>query len=175
MDIQLSEESKASKVAAVFENEQQALDAQRILLNSGYFNQQNIEIVRPKDKHVSEKMEPEPKAIAKFITRSHFMFGGLGLLLGLIIATTLVISGPEMTRSSPLQTYLAFTIMGTFFGLLIAGFLSLRPDHDPLINQTISATQHNQWSLIIQTEDHDKLNKAYEIMEPIAVSVTETL
>lgn len=175
MNIELSEENKASKVAAVFESEQQALDARQILLNDDDLNQLNFEIVRPKDKHISEKIEPESKAIIKFITRSHWVLGGLGLVIGLVVASALALIGPEMTQSSPMYTYLAFAIIGTFLGLLIAGVVSLRPDHDPLITQTMTASQQNQWTLIIQTEDQEKLTKVYEMMESISASVTKTL
>ena len=174
MDMQINQESKPSKLAAVFDDEQKALEAKQTLVNDGHFKQQDIEMIQPKDNHTSEKIEPESKAIARFITRSHFIFGGIGLLVGLAIASALVASGPMMTQSSPLYTYIALAIVGTFVGMLLAGLVSLRPDHDPLINDTVSAKRHNLWTLIVQTDGRKNLKKAHQLMHPTAVSVTET-
>lgn len=174
MDMQINPESKPSKLAAVFDNEQKAVEAKQKLVNVGHFNQQDIEVIQPKDKNTSKKIEPEPKAIARFITRSHLILGGVGLLVGLAIASALVASGPMMTQSSPLYTYIALAVVGTFVGLLFAGLLSLRPDHDPLINETVSAKRHNLWTLIVQTDGRKNLKKAHQLMNQTAVSVTET-
>jgi hypothetical protein len=64
--------------------------------------------------------------------------------------------------------------VGTFVGLLFAGLLSLRPDHDPLINDTVTASRHNLWTLIVQTDGRKNLKKAHQLINPTAVSVTET-
>ncbi|GLP99129.1 hypothetical protein GCM10007891_09830 [Methylophaga thalassica] len=174
MDMHINQESKPSKLAAVFDDEQKAIDAKQTLVNVGHFKQQDIEVIQPKDRNTSKKIESEPKAIARFITRSHFIFGGVGLLVGLVIASAMVVSGPMMTQSSPLHTYIALAVVGTFVGLLFAGLLSLRPDHDPLINDTVTASRHNLWTLIVQTDGRKNLKKAHQLMNPTAVSVTET-
>lgn len=174
MDMQINQESKPSKLAAVFDDKQKALNAKQTLVSEGHFEQQDIEVIHPKDNHTSEKIEPESNAIARFITRSHLVFGGIGLLVGLAIASALVTSGPMMTQSSPLHTYIALAVVGSFIGLLLAGLLSLRPDHDPLINDTVSAKRHHLWTLIVQTDSRKNLKKAHYLMQPTAVSVTET-
>ena len=55
MDMHINQETKPSKLAAVFDDEQKAIDAKQTLVNIGHFKQQDIEVIQPKDRNTSKK------------------------------------------------------------------------------------------------------------------------
>jgi hypothetical protein len=50
--------------------------------------------------------------------------------------------GPAFATSSPVMMLSAAAILGAFIGLLIAGAISIRPDHEQSINSARHATHH---------------------------------
>ena len=84
-------------------------------------------------------------------------------------------AGPTFTQDSPLPTYLALSFFGLLIGLMLAGAVTLRPDHDPLINETIDASHHQKWTVIVQTDDRETTDRAKQILETKAESVRETI
>lgn len=175
MAVNVTEEQHPAKVAAVFNSETEANRAQEELINSGQFASQVINIIRPEDPSLSEKIEPESHGIAKTIVKSHGVLGIVGLFAGMILASILVAAGPTYTQDSPLPTYLALSFFGLLLGLMVAGAVTLRPDHDPLINQTVEASHKNKWTVIVQTDDHEQNHLAKRILQNNAVSVSETI
>lgn len=175
MAVNVIDEQHPAKVAAVFNSEAEANRARQDLINEGKFANRLISVVEPDDSDLSKKIEPESQGIARTIIKSHGVLGVVGLFAGLIAASILVAAGPTFTQDSPLPTYLALSFFGLLIGLMIAGAVTLRPDHDPLINETIEASQHQQWTVIVQTDDRDATNLAKQILQNKAQSVRETI
>lgn len=172
--IKINQEKRSRKIAAIFDDGAKAEQAEETLINYGHFNSKDVKLIQPGDKRIRQKLEPETGAIGKTLLISHFIFGGLGLVLGLVIAAIVTTIGPVFAQSSPLLTYLALAIVGTFFGLFVAGLITLRPDHDPLINETIEASRHNKWAIVVHTHNHGDQQRARQLLQPVAVSVTDT-
>lgn len=175
MAVNVIDEQYPAKVAGIFKTETDARSARQTLIDQGKFASKVINIVKPEDPSISEKIEPESDGIAKTTFKSHGILGVVGLFAGFILASILVAAGPTFTQDSPLPTYLALSFFGLLIGLMVAGAISLRPDHDPLITKTIEASQHQQWTVIVQTDDRDAVHKAKEILETNAVTVKETI
>lgn len=175
MAVNVIDEQHPAKVAGIFKTESDAHAARKALMDKGKFASTVINIVKPEDPNLSKKIEPESHGIAKTILKSHGILGIVGLFAGFILASILVAAGPTFTQDSPLPTYLALSFFGLLIGLMVAGAVTLRPDHDPLINQTIEASHHQQWTVIVQIDDRDAVQKAKEILETNAVSVKETI
>lgn len=175
MAVNVIDEQHPAKVAAIFKTESDARSARQALIDQGNFASKLINIIKPEDPNLSKKIEPESHGIAKTILKSHGILGIVGLFAGFILASILVAAGPTFTQDSPLPTYLALSFFGLLIGLMVAGAITLRPDHDPLINETIEASHHQQWTVIVQTDDRDAVHKAKEILEPDAVTVKETI
>lgn len=174
MQFSINKEKFHSKVAGIFNDEMTANSAKETLIDYGHFTERHINIIEPNDDNAGHKIEPETQAIGDVLGRSHFICGSMGLLAGLLLASLLSSIGPLFAQFSPLLTHLALGIIGTFVGLLIAGVIALRPDHDPLINDAIEATQQNKWALIVQAKERGDRQRARQLLQPIAVSVTET-
>lgn len=173
MEVDIQDEKHTGRVAAVYTSEQAANAAKQKLIDNG-ISPGIINIVRPDDKNISKKIEPESHGIAKTIVKSHGWLGLIGMIVGILIATFLVASGPEMTQSSPLFTYLVFIFFGLIFGMMLAGLISIRPDHDPLITKTIETSQEHRWTVVVQTDDQDDIDLVKELLEISADSTSET-
>ena len=93
------------------------------------------------------------------------MLGVLGLVAGLGLAWWLTTFGPTITRASPLLTYVALAIICPFLGLLLAGAISLRPDHDLLVAKSRQATGEGRWTVIVHCEDSNEKDRAKRVME----------
>ncbi|HET8807869.1 MAG TPA: hypothetical protein VFM76_05775 [Methylophaga sp.] len=175
MDMNVIDEKHPSKVAGTFNNEQTAKAAKEKLIKEGHFKASDIKIVHPNDAAISQKIEPKDTGIAKTLVNSHVIFGLAGLAISLIVAFILTMVGPEMFRSSPFQVYFALAFVGTSVGLMVAGGISIRPDQDPLITDTVEASTHNQWSVVVQIENDDDNERAQQLLKETAISVTHTL
>lgn len=175
MAVNVIDEQHPAKVAAVFNSEAKAQDARQDLISKGKFASQLINIVEPEDPNLSNKIEPESSGIAKTFMKSHGILAVVGLLAGFILASILVAAGPTFTQDSPLSTYLALSFVGLLLGLMVAGLITLRPDHDPLISETIEASHHQQWTVVVQTGSRDATNLAKQILGNKANSVRETI
>lgn len=171
MAVNVIDEQHPAKVAAIFKTESDASSARQALIDQGDFASKLINIIKPEDPNLSKKIEPESHGIAKTILKSHGILG----IVGFILASILVAAGPTFTQNSPLPTYLALSFFGLLIGLMVAGAITLRPDHDPLINEIIEASHHQQWTVIVQTDNRGAVNKAKEILETDAVTVKETI
>lgn len=175
MDMNVVDEKHPSKVAGTFASEANAKTAKEKLIQQGHFKAADIELIAPNDADISEKIEPKDSRIAKTLVNSHIVFGAAGLAISLVAAFLLIMLGPEMFESSPLRVFFAFGFVGTLLGLMFAGGLSLRPDQDPLITDTVEATTHNHWSVVVQIDSHDANEHAQRILKETAISVTHTL
>lgn len=175
MEVEIQDEKHTGRVAAVFGSEQAANAARQKLIDQGKIKPDVISIVKPDDSELSKKIEPESKGIAKTLVKSHVWLGLGGMLLGFVIASILVTIGPEISRSSPLFMYIVFVNFGLVFGLMFAGAISLRPDHDPLITQTVEASREHHWSVVVQTDDQDDIDLVKKLLESSAIEMSETL
>ena len=175
MNLNVIDENHPGKVAGVYGRELSAQQVMKLLRNEGGFSAQEVNLVPPNDVHFAEKVEPDDKGIGRTLLRSHLIFGGIGLALGLILATILTQFGPVLTTSSPVMVFISLASLGTFIGLLVAGITSLRPDHDGLINATRHATNNQQWTVVVQTKDNVQKEQAKQLMQDSAISITDTL
>jgi hypothetical protein len=175
MKLKVIDERHPGKVAGVYDHESNAHEAMKLLREVGGFSAEEVDLIAPNDAHFGSKVEPDDKGIGRGLLGSHIIFGGGGLILGLILATFLSLYGPVLTTSSPVMVFISMATLGTFAGLLVAGLISLRPDHDELINDTRHATNHNQWTVVVQIKDDSQKDHAKQLMQGSAVSISDTL
>ncbi len=179
MKLHVIEEKKPGKVGGVFESEAAAKNAVKSLVSEGAINLQNIELVEPKDRSdhpLGHKIEPEDRGTARALAKSHLVLGVVGLLAGLLLSTVLVTVGPQLTRSNPLFTFIPLTLICVFLGLLLAGLISLRPDHDHLINKSRKMVKSGRWSVVVHTTNTEEKQRAKNVMKKKAAkSVAETI
>jgi hypothetical protein len=157
---QILDEAYPTKISAIYEDQQAAETAAESLVNEAGFLSEQIKVVHPGDSKLSQKLEPEQQGIKRTLLKSHLILGGSFLIMGLLIAAYLSAYGPPLMSSSPLMTFIAFGIMGLFAGLLLAGLISIRPDHDVLINKTRGAAKKGKWTVVVHCKNDEEKEKA---------------
>lgn len=174
-DMKMNYEKRPHTVAGIFETEEKAKHAEESLIDEGHFHSEEVQLLKPGDTHLEDRLEPETKAIGKELFLWHYILGAAGLVGGLIIAAIVTTIGPTFTQSSPMLTYLVLAMFGVFFGMIAAGAFTVRPDHDPLITKTMEATKDDKWAVIVQASDRDHQQRARQLLSPTAISVIDTL
>ena len=157
-------EHYSHKVSAEFDS-QMAADGATERLELAGIPRGQIRVIRPNDPHMGRKVEPEVQGIARSLVKAHVMFGLIGLVVGLVIAGVLVTVGPMMTRSSPGMTFIAFGLVCPVLGLLLAGAVSLRPDHDPLIAKARTAKDSGRWTVVAHCASVEQQELAQATMD----------
>ncbi|MCQ8878552.1 hypothetical protein NQT69_11115 [Pseudoalteromonas shioyasakiensis] len=174
METKINDEENATKVAGTFSTKAQADKAYSSLAEEPLLELSNLNIIAPHDQQFAEKVEPEDKNIAKTLLRTHLIYAAFGLAAGLLLSTAFYFLDVTFIQSFVLETYAGVCTITVFIALLIAGFVSIRPDHDPLINEVRQAIRAGKWVVIVHTDSNQKGNKAKQLLQPLAGSVTAT-
>lgn len=164
-------ESFPSKVCAIYASRKDAEEATHKLITEGNFSSDQIKIANPGDVAIDRKIEPERRGIALTLLKSHLILGGLFLILGVVIATFLSFYGVPATRASPMMTYIAVILISLFIGLILAGLISLRPDHDILIYKAEKAAETDKWTVIVHCKNRREINRAKTCVEASAATL----
>lgn len=141
------EEQYFHKVSAEFDNQVAACRVAESLKLAGIPLEQ-IRIVRPNDPNIARKIEPEAHGIAQALFSKYVMLGLIGLVFGLTIAAVLVAMGLAVVRSSSVMTFIALGLLYPVVAVLLAGAVSLRPDHDLLIEKTRIPSDTGLWGVV---------------------------
>lgn len=163
------------KVGAVFRTERSARRAMENLILDMQLDRRQIRLIRPGDVGPERKVEPETVGVRETLWRSHLFFGMIGLLVGLGVGAALLASGLAMVRSAPILTLVVLAFFGVSAGLITAGVLTLRPDHDRLVDRAVQAANAGEWMLLVHTAERYEADAAREKLEDTAVEVRETL
>jgi hypothetical protein len=168
-------ERSLSKVGAVFADASEARRAADELVRHYGLEAEQVRVVAPGDPGLSRKLEPEQTGIAMTLVKTHVLLGASGLVLGLVLATILVLTDVAAFASNPAYVFLVCAFFGAIFGMLLGGLLSLRPDHDHLINRVRKASRKGQWSVVVHAKDHDEEKRAKDALEKMSDRVSATL
>ena len=108
-----------------------------------------VAVVGPGDPRAAARFEPEPAGILGTALRSHAILGVAGALTGLVGAAYAVGSW-QAAASSPGLTAVFMGVMGTFFGMIVAGLITLRPDHALIIARLRRALARGRWAVVVR-------------------------
>lgn len=161
----LVEEHYPCKVSAEFGTRESAEAMVAGLAEESDLLKSRVELVVPGDQHLGSKLEPESKGIARTALKSHIVLGLTFLILGLLTAGLLVTLGPPLTRSSPVMVFIVMTFFPTMAGLMLAGAITLRPDHDPLIASTRDAAQSGLWTVVVHCVDDAQKQRVKKLVD----------
>lgn len=168
-------EKYLTKVAAVFDDGEQARAAAERVGRDANIASDQIRVLRPDDPAMSRKLEPETRGIARTLARAHITLGAAGLLLGLGIAFVLVALDVTLFTWNPLYTVIVFGFFGAIAGLLLGGLVSLRPDHDRLITWVRASAREGQWFVLVHARDHEEERRAKDALKALSGKVVTTL
>jgi len=177
MDMRIIGENNPSKVAVAFDRKETADKAINALVEQAGFSRRQIKMIDPNDKYemfLGPNLEPENKGIAITLIKSHLLIGGAIFLLSLLVSWLLITIGPVATQSSPFMTFIGVGALGLFLGLLLAGAISLRPDHDTVIAKVRAAKDKGKWGVVVHTT-HESKKLAKQILARFTDASVESL
>lgn len=124
-----------------------------------------IAVLAPKDPLVGMKLEPEQRGIWLTLIRSHVILGTSGMLLGVLLAGLLVLSGWPPAATSPALTSIFLAMMFGFLGMMIAGLITLRPDHEFVIRHIRDALKHHKWAVVVRPLNEHLAQLAIDVLQ----------
>ncbi len=157
-------EQSITLVAASFDGRQGAENAV-LTLEEGAHLSGATQIIAPGDPAFDTKLEPEQKGIWRTAIRSHVLFGILGAVLGAATAVALILAPWPAASSSPGFALLFATAMGTMFGMIVAGLLTLRPDHGVVIDRVRQWLRWGRWVVVVRPVNEIHASAAYRMLK----------
>lgn len=139
-------ERSLTLVAADFDDRASALAAASTLPD------EEVSVIAPGDPLVASKLEPDQRGIWRTMIRSHLILGVAGALVGLAASWALTANWAA-AAGSPGFTALFAGVMGAFAGMIIAGALTLRPDHGLVIRRVHAALRRGRWAVVVRPLD----------------------
>ena len=170
-----SKEKHPSKVGALFWT---LRDARRIvdkIQHDPATESVEVTVLHPTDTDVDSKLQPDSQGVKRTLFRTHRNFSLIGIGAGLgIFCLALLLDAREVT-ASPLLAATVLTFAGAICGLILAGLISLRPDHDKLLRLSSRARKSGCWMVVAHTGDPAQSVRAREHMRTRAVKTVATL
>lgn len=171
----ITAEHYPNMTSAVFGDGEQAQQVVTALEHETRLQPDQIDLIEPNDPQAPRKLETESQGIFRTILRTHTSLGLIGIVAGLVLASILYFAGVVFARSSPFWTYTLFGAFGGVFGLLAAGVVSVRPDHQPAILQADAATKQGRWTVIVHARDQRQKSRAEQILRQHSDHVHKSL
>ncbi|NMG66803.1 hypothetical protein GPA19_17835 [Azoarcus indigens] len=168
-------ERSLTLVAATFRDPDSASRAASTLRDRRPLRPAQVQLVSPHDPDLSRKLEPEQAGIWHTLLRSHLKLGIAGLIAGLLVGGGLAAAGMPAFLSSPGMALVAIGMFGMFGGMLIAGLLSARPDHDLVINTVRDSTDVGYWAVVAHPADSAQAKLAEETLERAGGEVVRSI
>jgi hypothetical protein len=168
-------ERSVSKVAATFSDRAHAEMTAREVQRAAALEGSQLQLVRPHDRDWGRKVEPEGVGIWRTAIRAHVTCGIAGLLAGVGLYALLRALELPLVESSPVIALVVALFFPTVFGLMIGGLLTLRPDHDPVIDSVREASSDGRWSLVVHPVNDAQLDAAERVLAVHRVPAFKTL
>jgi len=168
-------ERATTKVAAIYPDEAQANAMADRLRTQGDLNATQVWVVAPGDDAFARKLEPEPAGVFRTGVRSHLVFGVAGLLVGLLIWAVLRAMEVRMIVTTPVLSLVAFLFVAGSAGGLLAGLLTIRPDHQLVIQRVRTACTSGEWSLVVHPRSPKECDRVVEVLTASGAQVVRSV
>ena len=174
-DNPLTGEVSNSKLAAVFESGAAAREAAAALLSEGGLQPTQVKVVAPGEPDANIKLEPEGRNIWRTVGIAHVKLGIAGAVAGVLLFVVMMGMGVPFVTRSPVAAFLVALFFCTVAGLLWAGFVAIRPDHDRYIHATHDAMAAGRTTVVVHALSHEEQARARELLSARGGEITATL
>lgn len=171
----LTGEHEFHKVAAVFDTEPDALGTAKALCGETSLTDKQVTVLSPSDQHQGQELEPEDQGIWKTLVRSHVGLGAGGAVTGFIAFLILSALGISFIAQNAVVAASVLAALGLMLGLLLAGAVTIRPDHTPYLMKAQSALRKGQYVLAVHAESAQQLQEAKSLLHARNVKTVQTL
>jgi hypothetical protein len=159
-------EHSTTIVAAEF-NDRSAAEHAAAALNEDEGLRGEVTVIGPDDPRVARQLEPEQRGIWHTAVRSHLLLGTVGAAAGAAAAGLLIAWPWPAAQSSPGLTILAAVVFGAFAGMLLAGLLTLRPDHGRVIRAVHEALARRHWAVVVRPLNAERAARAVDRLRAV--------
>jgi len=127
-----------------------------------------VSLLTPDDPLAALKLEPEHAGIWRTMIKSHVVLGAGGALLGALAAAWVTGAWPG-AMLSPGYTLLFLTVLGAYAGMLLAGLLTLRPDHGYVIRRLRDSIARHHWAVVVRPSSRPRARLALRRLRGLGV------
>lgn len=173
--VSITGEQEAHKVAAIFETESDANGVARVLSQDTSLDHEQVIVVSPQDQHPGEELEPENQGIWQTLVRSHLWLGIGGAVAGFIVFLILSAVGVGFIAQNGVVAAAVLAALGLILGLLLAGGVTLRPDHTPYVAKAQSALREGKYVLTVHASSSEQLKEATAVLKNRNVQLVRTI
>lgn len=174
-------ERSLTNVAALYGDRQVAQAAAERLVRTAGLQQAQVRLLSPSDARVARQeifgraLEPEQRGIWHTLLRTHAVGGVLGFALGLLVYWAFVSGNNAAVLASPRISFTAIVFLATAFGLMVGGFVALRPDRIALITNVRRALRSGSWAVVVHPLDDDEVERVMQMLEDGSQRVIRSL
>jgi len=169
------EEQYPHAVTGRFNDEQEAQRGIRALLDRTGLTANQVKLLRPGDRHLSRKLEPESRTIFRTLLSAHLWAAVSGFIAGIALAWLMMRIGPGWAANNPFFTLFTFAWVGTLAGAMIGGLITLRPDREQLIMAARQSSEEGSWTVVAHCESVDEKAAAESQLEQSSRATKKSL
>lgn len=171
----LTGEQESHKVAAVFDTEADARETAKVLCQSTTLKDGQVTVLSPRDPHQGGELEPEDQGILRTLIRSHVGLGAGGAVTGFIVFLILSALGIGFIAQNALVAGSVLAAFGLMLGLLLAGAVTIRPDHTPYLMMAQSALRKGKYVLAVHASSTQQLQEAKSLLDARNVKTVQSI
>lgn len=171
----LTGEQKGHKVAAVFDTETDAKGAAKALCAGTSLTDDQVAVLSPRDPHQGSELEPEDQGIWHTLVRSHVGLGAGGAVTGFIVFLILSALGIGFIAQNSVVAASVLAALGLMLGLLLAGAVTIRPDHTPYLMKAQSALSKGKYVLTVHASSTQQLQEAKSLLDARNVKTVQSI
>ena len=174
-------EKSLTKVVGIFASEAAARAAAVSLAKAARLAPDQVRTLAPQDEGdardtlLGHKMEPEERGIVRTLVRTHLVLGVLAAAAGFALYAALCASGQPAILASPWLSLAVIVGFSCVFGLMLGGFLSLRPDHVKLISDLRQALTAGSWAVVAHPVNPRQVQAAVDYFASTEARVLRSL
>lgn len=163
------------KVAAIFETEPDARGTAKALCEGTSLTDQQVSVLSPADRHQGTELEPEDQGIWQTLVRSHIGLGIGGIALGFAVFLLLNALDIGFITQNVIVAASVLGALGLAVGLLLAGMVTVRPDHTPYLVRAQSALRRGKYVLAVHASSAHQLREAKSLLHSRNVKTVHTI
>lgn len=161
-------ERATTKIAAIFDTHGEACAVADRIRAEANLNLTQVHIIGPNDGDFSKKLEPETSGVARTLVRSHVVLGLAGFVAGLLIWAGMYAAGVQTIVSTPVLSAVAILFFSTSAGGLLAGLVTIRPDHHLVAERIDTARQAGKWAVVVHPRSPAQCDAVTHMLPPAA-------
>jgi len=167
-------EQSVTKLSASFRDATRAVRVAEELRRLPAMHGGQVQVIHPHDRDWGRKVEPEGVGIWRTAVRAHVTCGVLGLLAGAIVFTGFYAFAGRAVMAEPSVTLLAVLMFATMFGLMVGGVLTVRPDHEGLLDAVRRAVTAGLWTVVVHPVSEEQERAAERKLRATGAPLTRT-